>query len=93
MERAADGPGAVIHDVKAQPRGFLPLGRGETRAVILDAQLDLVGLGAEPNAHDARPAVFDGVVHGFLGNAVQVRGHGGVLDCDRPLAVRIGTGS
>jgi hypothetical protein len=33
-----------------------------------------------------RPAVFDGVGHGFLGNAVQVRGNRGVLDCDRPFA-------
>src|ERR1035438_241412 len=39
------------------------------------------------DGHISSPAMFDGVGHGFLGNAIQVSGNGDVLHSRRPLAM------
>ena len=59
---------------------------GEARSVIPDAQLELVGPGAEPDGHLPGPAVLGRVGDSFLRNPIQVRGDGIVEDHNRSLA-------
>ena len=71
-KRCADNAGAVLHD--AQPHALVRLRfRGETDAIVPDCQHNSI-IGGKQIDHDKlRFAMPNGVVDGFVCNAIKVR--------------------
>ena len=73
LEAAANEARAVVHDVESHARAAP--GRGsKALAVILDLQVNAVPGLADLDGDVARAAVFEGIVQGFLRDAVKMRG-------------------
>jgi hypothetical protein len=52
------------------------IGRRDPCAVILDAEFQLIALASEADHNGTSTAMFDRIVHSFLGDAIQVRCEG-----------------
>src|SRR5437867_5065698 len=86
VQRAADLLGAVGHDSQAQTVALNAL-RGQSHAVVHNAQRQLVARALQAHDDAAGPAVLDGVVHRFLRQPEQVRGDVIVRDGHTVLAL------
>jgi hypothetical protein len=79
FEGGVDEIGAVAHDAEADA-GVGGWGWGEAGAVVVDEETEGAAGGVEGDVDARGVAVFDGVAEGFLGDAVEVGGDGGVIE-------------
>src|SRR6266542_2846033 len=85
LQGGADFAGAIIHDTQAHALVRLDL-FGEFDAVVGDQEAMAFAHRPEGDENLFRLAVFDGVVDGFLGDAIEVGGGGVVVNEDGLIA-------
>ena len=87
LQRRANHFRAVVHDMQAHARTVSDI-FWQAHTIVRDAERHALAVRAQFDQYVLAVPVLDGVVHGFLRDAIEVSSHGDVMDVHGPVALK-----